>query len=151
MGKRGEKYEFHIKAPGHPFMIKTADGEIEYTDGVSARKVQDGMFTFTVPDDAPEKLIYVCEFRSQMVGSILIAKSASKEDSPPKEKEEPQQEKPKEEKPQVEADAAKEQPPKKEEEKPGSKDGDPPKEMPHVPVTLPETVKPEKPKEDNIV
>lgn len=73
--KRGETYEFNVDAPGHPFLIKTVQslgtGDT-YDDGVANNGAVSGTITFTVPNDAPDTLFYVCEFHSPMTGTLTI-------------------------------------------------------------------------------
>ena len=73
--KRGETYEFVINASGHPFFIKTAQGNTNanaYSNGVSNNGAQQGTLTFTVPADAPDTLFYNCQFHSSMTAKINI-------------------------------------------------------------------------------
>lgn len=73
--KRGETYEFIVNAPGHPFLIKTASslgGGDTFDDGVSNNGEEKGTITFTVPDNAPDLLYYICEFHSSMSGTFTI-------------------------------------------------------------------------------
>lgn len=61
---RGQTYRFEIAAPGHPFSIKKlrSAGTVDrYTDGVDVSAVEEGVLTFTVPQDAPNVLFYVSE------------------------------------------------------------------------------------------
>ena len=74
---RGQKYVFSIFATGHPFWIQTVAGSYGigniYTSGISpASGIDNGIFTFIVPYDAPDTLYYVCEFHSSMRGTIFI-------------------------------------------------------------------------------
>lgn len=73
--KRGETYEFVVGAPGHPFLIKsvqsTGTGDT-YTDGVTNNGASSGTISFTVPNDAPDTLFYVCEFHGPMTGTLTI-------------------------------------------------------------------------------
>jgi hypothetical protein len=73
--KRGATYTFTVATPGHPFLIKsvqstgTADS---YNDGVTNNGAASGAITFTVPQNAPNTLFYVCEFHGPMTGTIAI-------------------------------------------------------------------------------
>nr|WP_299068635.1 hypothetical protein [uncultured Allomuricauda sp.] len=73
--KRGETYEFVVDAPGHPFLIKsvqsTGTGDA-YNDGVTNNGASSGTISFTVPNDAPDTLFYVCEFHGPMTGTLTI-------------------------------------------------------------------------------
>ena len=59
------------------FWIQTVGGSYSmgniYTSGISpASGIDNGIFTFIVPYDAPDTLYYVCEFHSSMRGTIFI-------------------------------------------------------------------------------
>ncbi|WP_245625580.1 hypothetical protein [Flagellimonas eckloniae] len=73
--KRGETYEFVVDSPGHPFLIKsvqsTGTGDT-YNDGVTNNGSSSGTISFTVPNDAPDTLFYVCEFHGPMTGTLTI-------------------------------------------------------------------------------
>ena len=64
-----------MSAPGHPFWIKTVQsigtGDT-YNDGVTNNGTASGTVTFTVPNDAPDTLFYVCEFHIPMTGTLNI-------------------------------------------------------------------------------
>ncbi len=73
--KRGETYEFVINASGHPFFIKSVQGNTNsnaYNNGVTNNGTQQGTVTFTVPADAPDTLYYNCQFHSSMTAKINI-------------------------------------------------------------------------------
>lgn len=73
--KRGETYEFIVNATGHPFLIKTAStlgGGDTFDDGVTNNGTDKGTITFTVPNNAPDLLYYICEFHSSMSGTFTI-------------------------------------------------------------------------------
>lgn len=73
--KRGSTYEFNVSAPGHPFWIKTVQSigtSDTYGDGITNNGASSGTVTFTVPNDAPDTLFYVCEFHSPMTGTLNI-------------------------------------------------------------------------------
>ena len=72
---RGFTYSFQINAPGHPFWIKTVQGNgtgDAYTNGVSGNQTQIGTLVFAVPTNAPSPLFYNCELHQLMTGQILI-------------------------------------------------------------------------------
>lgn len=73
--KRGETYEFQVNTPGHPFFIKstqtTGTGDT-FDDGVTENGASSGSIVFTVPNDAPDTLFYICEFHGSMTGTITI-------------------------------------------------------------------------------
>lgn len=73
--ERGKTYTFTVNSPGHPFFIKSAQttgtGD-QYNDGVTNNGASQGTVTFTVPQDAPNTLFYICEFHSPMTGTITI-------------------------------------------------------------------------------
>tara|TARA_S200000501_G_scaffold375944_1_gene429334 strand:- start:2121 stop:3407 length:1287 start_codon:yes stop_codon:yes gene_type:complete len=72
---RGETYEFDVTAGGHPFWIKTdqvTGSSSQYNQGITNNGISSGKLTFTVPDDAPSKLYYTCQFHSSMTGIINI-------------------------------------------------------------------------------
>ena len=73
--KRGVTYEFVVNASGHPFFIKTVQGNTNgntYNNGVSNNGAEQGTVTFTVPADAPDTLFYNCQFHSSMTAKINI-------------------------------------------------------------------------------
>lgn len=73
--KRGATYEFEVNTPGHPFFIKstqtTGTGDT-YDNGVTDNGASSGTIVFTVPNDAPDTLFYICEFHGSMTGTISI-------------------------------------------------------------------------------
>ena len=72
---RGFTYSFRVNAIGHPFWIKTdpvTGISSSYDIGTENNGVQDGTLTFTVPNDAPSTLYYICENHSAMQGTINI-------------------------------------------------------------------------------
>lgn len=72
---RGRTYVFTVNTPGHPFLIKSVQGTGTgnmYNDGVSNNGASNGEITFTVPQDAPDKLFYNCEFHGSMTGIFVI-------------------------------------------------------------------------------
>ena len=73
--ERGETYIFDVIASGHPFWIKdlntTGTGN-SYNNGVTNNGTDFNRITFTVPNDAPNTLYYVCQFHPNMSGTINI-------------------------------------------------------------------------------
>jgi len=73
--KKGGTYTFDVSAGGHPFWIKTAQvtgtGDA-YNTGVTNNGIASGTITFTVPEDAPSTLYYICQFHSSMTGTINV-------------------------------------------------------------------------------
>lgn len=72
---RGETYTFNINANGHPFLIKSIQGNTSanaYNNGVTNNGTQSGTITFTVPMNAPAELFYNCQFHSSMTGKFTI-------------------------------------------------------------------------------
>ena len=72
---RGETYVFDIDASGHPFWIK--DQAITgtsgaYNNGVTNNGTDNGKIEFTVPMDAPDQLVYICQFHGSMLGDFDI-------------------------------------------------------------------------------
>ena len=73
--ERGKTYEFDISADGHPFWIKTnqiTGTSNQYNEGVTNNGATSGKLTFTVPDDAPSTLYYICQIHAGMTGIINI-------------------------------------------------------------------------------
>lgn len=73
--KRGQTYTFTVSASGHPFFIKSVQGNSNanaYNTGVTNNGTQDGTVTFEVPMDAPDTLFYNCQFHAVMTGVITI-------------------------------------------------------------------------------
>ena len=73
--KRGETYVFSVNTPGHPFLIKSVQGTgtgDAFNEGVSNNGASTGEITFTVPQNAPDKLFYNCEFHGSMTGILVI-------------------------------------------------------------------------------
>ncbi|NNL08987.1 MAG: CHRD domain-containing protein [Croceitalea sp.] len=72
---RGTTYTFTIDASGHPFLIKSVQGNTNanaYNNGVTNNGAENGTVTFTVPMDAPDTLYYNCQFHSSMTGTFTI-------------------------------------------------------------------------------
>ncbi len=81
---KGQTYTFTINNGFmvHPFWITTAPGSAEvnqnqFADGVSNNGASQGVVTFTVPQSAPAKLFYQCQFHDPMVGTLNIAPAAA--------------------------------------------------------------------------
>jgi hypothetical protein len=73
---RGNTYTFNVNATGHPFWIKTAavtGTGSAYNDGVTNNGVAVGTISFTVPNDAPSTLYYICQIHSSMQGVLSIS------------------------------------------------------------------------------
>lgn len=70
--ERGKTYRFDVNASGHPFQIRVSSGGSNYTNGVENAGTQSGAVYFTVPDDAPNSLVYQCTVHAAMVGTINI-------------------------------------------------------------------------------
>jgi len=73
--QRGKTYQFSVNVPGHPFLIKTVQGNgtgNQYTNGVTNAGAVSGDIIFTVPADAPATLFYNCQFHSAMTGTFTI-------------------------------------------------------------------------------
>ena len=73
--QRGKTYTFSLNVPGHPFLLKTANVTgtgSAYNDGVTNNGASSGVVTFTVPNNAPNTLFYICEFHSSMGGTITV-------------------------------------------------------------------------------
>jgi hypothetical protein len=72
---RGQSYFFTVNASGHPFWIKTAQttgtGD-QYNSGVTNNGAAVGGISFTVPNDAPSTLYYICQFHGSMTGTISV-------------------------------------------------------------------------------
>ena len=75
--QRGKTYRFDVNASGHPFMIRVSNGGSNYTNGVENAGTQSGAVYFTVPDDAPNSLVYQCSVHAAMVGTINIVNNYS--------------------------------------------------------------------------
>jgi len=69
---RGKTYKFAVNASGHPFLIRLSSGGSSYSDGVTNNGAQTGNVIFTVPMNAPNTLVYQCQYHSGMVGDIKI-------------------------------------------------------------------------------
>ncbi len=73
--ERGKTYTFTVNAPGHPFFIKSVQGNTNanaFSQGVTGNGEENGMVTFEVPMDAPDTLFYNCQFHTSMTGTINI-------------------------------------------------------------------------------
>jgi hypothetical protein len=68
---RGQTYVINnSQHASHPLDIRLSDGGAAYTSGVSG--ASGAKVTFTVPMDAPDKLVYQCTSHAAMVGNIYI-------------------------------------------------------------------------------
>lgn len=68
---RGQTYVINnSQHASHPLDIRLSDGGAAYTSGVSG--AGGAKVTFTVPMDAPDKLVYQCTSHAAMVGNIYI-------------------------------------------------------------------------------
>jgi hypothetical protein len=74
--ERGKTYRFDVNASGHPFAIRVSNGGSAYTNGIENANAQVGAIYFTVPDDAPNSLVYQCTVHSSMVGTINVIDKA---------------------------------------------------------------------------
>ena len=70
--QRGKTYRFDVNASGHPFQIRVSSGGSNYTNGVVNAGTQSGAVYFTVPDGAPDTLVYQCTVHAAMVGTINV-------------------------------------------------------------------------------
>lgn len=73
--ERGKTYTFTVNASGHPFYIKSVQGNTTadaYESGVTGNGTENGTVTFEVPMDAPDTLYYNCQFHSAMTGVLNI-------------------------------------------------------------------------------
>ncbi len=73
--QRGATYTFTVNASGHPFFIKSVQGNTNanaYNNGVTNNGAEIGTITFEVPMDAPDVLYYNCQFHSVMTGILNI-------------------------------------------------------------------------------
>ena len=72
---RGLTYYFTVNAVGHPFWIKTSPVTgitSSYDTGVENNGVQTGVLSFTVPNNAPSTLYYICQNHLAMQGVITV-------------------------------------------------------------------------------
>lgn len=75
---RGCSYSFNVNASGHPFLLKTVQGNGTgnlVSDGVVGNGAQVGSITWTVAASAPSTLFYNCQFHSAMTGTINVIDS----------------------------------------------------------------------------
>ena len=80
---RGKTYEFAVDASGHPFYINSTSGTgtgNAYSDGVTNNGAATGTIKFVVPQDAPSKLYYNCQYHGSMAGEIIIPRAAQIDD-----------------------------------------------------------------------
>ena len=75
---KGQRYVFSLNTIGHPFHIQTTNSAYDfnalYTDGITeySPNRQSGTIEFIVPYNAPSTLYYVCQYHSNMKGTIVI-------------------------------------------------------------------------------
>ena len=72
--QRGKTYTFDVNAIGHPFWIKTVQGNGSlngYSDAAN-NGIQTGTVTLTLPNDAPGTLYYNCQIHAAMTGVITV-------------------------------------------------------------------------------
>jgi hypothetical protein len=73
--QRGKTYTFFVGVNGHPFWIKTIQGNGTrngYNAGVAVNGVELGTLTLNLPTNAPSTLYYDCENDSSMTGVITV-------------------------------------------------------------------------------
>jgi hypothetical protein len=79
---RGSTYTFEMNAEGHPFFIQTVPGAYNsnqtYILGTNNLGASVGDITWTVPENAPDSLYYVCQNHSAMNGKIIVVNPAAK-------------------------------------------------------------------------
>jgi hypothetical protein len=76
--RRGETYTFKLNTVGHPFYLQITNGsgyqsQNVYSSGFDGNGETTGMYTWTVPLDAPNELFYQCELHTGMNGRIVIS------------------------------------------------------------------------------
>jgi hypothetical protein len=73
---RGCAYTFNVTAPGHPFLLKTVQGNGlgNLVDaGVTGQGAEIGTITWTVDPATPQNtLFYNCQFHPAMTGTITV-------------------------------------------------------------------------------
>ncbi len=72
--QRGKTYTFNINAGGHPFWIKTVQGNgaLNGYSGAANNGIQTGTVTLVLPTNAPGTLFYDCQIHPAMTGTITI-------------------------------------------------------------------------------
>jgi len=72
--QRGKTYTFSVNAIGHPFWIKTVqgNGSLNGYGNASNNGIQTGTVTLTLPNDAPGTLYYNCQIHAAMTGVITV-------------------------------------------------------------------------------
>ena len=73
--QRGKTYTFFVGVAGHPFWIKTKQGNginNGYSAGVANNGVELATLTLVLPTNAPNTLYYNCENDSPMTGVITV-------------------------------------------------------------------------------
>jgi hypothetical protein len=72
--QRGKTYTFDVNASGHPFWIKTVQGNGSSNgySGTANNGTQVGTVTLTLPSNAPGTLFYNCQIHAAMTGIITV-------------------------------------------------------------------------------
>jgi hypothetical protein len=72
--QRGKTYTFAVTASGHPFYIKTVQGNGTGNgySGATGNGTQTGTVTLVLPTNAPATLFYNCSIHSPMTGTITV-------------------------------------------------------------------------------
>jgi hypothetical protein len=74
----GQSYTFNVNSVGHPFWIKTVQGNTTAnaypnSGGLTTNGIETGTIVFAVPaSGAPSTLYYDCQFHTPMTGTITI-------------------------------------------------------------------------------
>ncbi|HYQ16697.1 MAG TPA: hypothetical protein VEQ58_13090 [Polyangiaceae bacterium] len=72
---RGRTYTFNVTTSGHPFWIKTVQEtgvDNNFDTGVTNNGISPGLVTFAVPESAPARLFYQCQFHEPMTGQLDV-------------------------------------------------------------------------------
>ena len=79
--ERGQTYIINIDAAGHPFWIQTDpppyDALNVYNTGIANNGAENGNIIWTVSQDAPDTLFYVCQNHAIMAGAIIVVDGTS--------------------------------------------------------------------------
>ncbi len=72
--QRGKTYTFDINASGHPFWIKTVQGNgtLNGYSGAANNGTAVGTVTLVLPTNAPGTLFYNCQIHAAMTGVITV-------------------------------------------------------------------------------
>jgi len=80
---RGRTYVFNFTAvtSGHPIALRLSDGNTSIVPGAQGNDAANGVYgvtvTYTVPEDAPNSIVYQCRYHSNMIGTInIVAETA---------------------------------------------------------------------------